>query len=763
MRAAATLAAWAALAAFGCGDDDVGLVLKGVSIEPAGTVAACSPVTLHVELSGLARYSVVADGTLLATGLLYAGEQTIELGALPEPMGGRDTTTLAVTAVGSSGKTERRQIPIPRSQNSAPHANAGPTRRTNAGEAIVLDGSGSRDPDGDVLGYTWAIVTGEASLEGADGARVTVTVAQPGAAELELVARDPAGAEGRTRVLVRAVDAGGPPAFVEASDTVVLQADPGETVEIDATATSPGEAEVRYRFFQTAGPAATLSPNGARATVRAPASEGLVTIEAVADNGFGDVRKRVSVRVGKDTLEDAPPTPEIEAPSAAPVLAEIVLDGSASSDAERSDLGYLWSVEEAPEGSQLSASSIPGNGTPGAVRPIVMLDREGTYRFRLRAVDAVGPSPATAEVIVSATSDAEVAEVGPVRDIAVDGSGRAIASLAEGGVVLENGSGEDVIDAEPAGAVVYSDEEGVFYYARQAGGPAELVAVAPSTGTEVAAQLLPADGGEEPPADVRAIAVSPEGVNAGDLVLATNAGFVILDVSDASEEQEVGRPLQIGGDFVHRPPSYTPGPESALSDEERDALSAAQLTRGGELAVIGARPSVQTAGTIEVLSGNPFWMVSMDYPQDRNFVTRTYDPLGDDLPNAVLALGVGPDTEVVMLEALGVVWRGGDGGADCMLSLSGDSPRCPAPPADACAVGPSDPPPADALDVVASSSGRFWIASSDGVRRFDPETGRFVRLAAPGAGPAHAIDVRSGVVVIGTEAGVWRVGVGSGE
>ncbi len=758
----ATVVALVVVAAVGCGDDDGGTVLRSVSIEPTGTVAACSPVTLRVGLSGLARYSIVADGALLSAGLLYAGDQTIQLSALPPAPEGGDTTTLTVTAVGSSARSERRQIRIPRSANAAPRANAGPTRRTRAGEPVVLDGSGSRDPDGDILGYTWAILDGEASLEGADSARATVTVASPGVAELELVVRDPAGAEGRTRVLVRAIDAGGPPVFAQASDTVVKRAGPGETFEIDATATSPGDAQVRYRFFQTAGPAATLTANGAFATVRAPESQGLVSVEAIADNGFGDVRKRVSVLVGDDTLEDAPPTPEIEAPSAASVLSEIVLDGSLSSDTERSDLGYLWTVEEAPAGSLLSASSIPDNGTGAAVQAIVLLDRDGTYRFRLRAIDAVGASPAAAEVIVNATSDVETGEVGAVRDVAVDGAGRAIASLLEGGVVVENGFGVDFIDAEAAGAVAFSDTDDVFYYARQSGGAAEIVAVSPSTGTEVAAQVLPADGGEDPPSDVRGIAVIPEGANVGDLVLATNAGFIILDVSDASEEQPIGRPLQIGGDFVHRPPSYTPGPESALTDEQREALAADQLARGGELSTIGARASAQAAGTVEVLSGNPFWVVSMDYPENRSFVTRTYDPLGDDLPNAVLALGVGEQTEIVMLEGLGVAWRGGDGGADCMLS-PGTTPRCPAPPADACAIGPSDEPPADALDAAASASGRFWIASSDGVRRFDPETGRFVRLTAPGPGPAHAIAVSNGVVVIGTDDGVVRVAVGPGE
>lgn len=748
------------LALAGCGDDEEGLVLRDVRVAPQGPVPACSPVSLEVDLAGLARYSVAADGQLLTAGLLYAGRQVVELPDLPAALDG-GSTTLTITAVGASAHTERRQIEVPRSTNAAPHANAGPTRRVLAGEAVVLDGSGSRDPDGDPLTYAWAIADGQASLEGADTERATVTVSKAGTAEIELVVSDPGGASGTTTVLVRAIDAGGPPVFEQRSDTVVLNTDPGQTVQIDATASSPGGAEVRYRFFQTAGPAVTITPSAARASVQAPESEGLVTIEVVADNGFDDVRKRVSLIVGSDTVEDAPPSPVVEAPSAAAVLSEVVLDGSGSSDTERSALGYLWSIEDAPAGSLVSASSIPGNGTGAAELATVLLDREGVYRFRLRAIDAVGPSPAIAEVLVSATSDVEIDEVEAVRDVAVDSAGRGIASLAAGGVVLENGLGERFVDADDGGAVVFSAFDGNFYYARQSGaGAAELVAVSPSTGAEVAVQELPSDAGEDPPRDVRGIAVSPEGVNEGDLILATNAGFVILDVGEPSEEQPIGRPLSIGGDFVHRPPSFTP--EGVLSEAEQAALATAQVERGGELAAIGARASRQSAGTIEVLSGNPFWVIGMDYPPNGSFITRTYDPLGDDLPNAVLALGVGAETEVLMLDTLGVLWRGGDAGADCFLS-SGTAPRCPAPPGDACALGASDPPPPDALDVAASSTGRFWIASSDGVRRFDPQTGRFVRLSAAGEGPVHAIDVRSGVVILGTDESIVRVTVGSGE
>jgi hypothetical protein len=277
-------------------------------------------------------------------------------------------------------------------------------------------------------------------------------------------------------------------------------------------------------------------------------------------------------------------------------------------------------------------------------------------------------------------------------------------------------------------------------------------------------QRLSSDEGEDPVSDVSGIAVSPEGDNVGDLFVATNAGFVILDISDATELQPIGRPLPIGREYVHRPPSYMP--PSLVNDpdnpeDEYDRLLAAQEARGARLSAIGARPSLDRAGVIEVVSGNPFWMVELDYPVNRDFSTRCTDPLADDEANAVLAVGVGAQTAVVMLQGRGVVWRGGAGSADCMLKPSAER-GCPAPPGDACAIGASDGPPADAVDIAVSpDDGRYWIASSDGVRRFDPDTGRFVLLQAAGiSGAATAVDVRGGVVAVGTAEGLRRVDIG---
>ena len=44
--------------------------------------------------------------------------------------------------------------------NHAPNANAGPDQTKNEGSAVTLDGSATRDPDGDPVTYLWSQVSG---------------------------------------------------------------------------------------------------------------------------------------------------------------------------------------------------------------------------------------------------------------------------------------------------------------------------------------------------------------------------------------------------------------------------------------------------------------------------------------------------------------------------------------------------------------------------------------------------------------------------
>ena len=45
--------------------------------------------------------------------------------------------------------------PAPAATNQRPIADAGPTQRAREGDTVVLNGAGSRDPDGTIVSYRW--------------------------------------------------------------------------------------------------------------------------------------------------------------------------------------------------------------------------------------------------------------------------------------------------------------------------------------------------------------------------------------------------------------------------------------------------------------------------------------------------------------------------------------------------------------------------------------------------------------------------------
>lgn len=92
--------------------------------------------------------------------------------------------------------------------NQPPAAEAGNNKTVDSGEAVILDGSDSFDPDGDPLSYHWTQVSGpNAALTGADSIQCSFTAPNPGdqpaAMVFELTATDSKGmASGDTCVVL---------------------------------------------------------------------------------------------------------------------------------------------------------------------------------------------------------------------------------------------------------------------------------------------------------------------------------------------------------------------------------------------------------------------------------------------------------------------------------------------------------------------------------------------------------------------------------
>ena len=79
--------------------------------------------------------------------------------------------------------------------NSSPEADAGTDRKASVNEAIVLDGAGSSDPDGDPISYRWSFalpkpITGTAELIDPHTVTPSFVAYEPGAYGIELVVSD---------------------------------------------------------------------------------------------------------------------------------------------------------------------------------------------------------------------------------------------------------------------------------------------------------------------------------------------------------------------------------------------------------------------------------------------------------------------------------------------------------------------------------------------------------------------------------------------
>ncbi len=99
--------------------------------------------------------------------------------------------------------------------NQPPTADAGADRTVRVGETVVLDGSRSRDPEGQPLRYQWRIVSAPAgstaTLSGGDTVKATFVPDLAGVYIIELVVKDSGGATGVDQVQITAEEAPPPP------------------------------------------------------------------------------------------------------------------------------------------------------------------------------------------------------------------------------------------------------------------------------------------------------------------------------------------------------------------------------------------------------------------------------------------------------------------------------------------------------------------------------------------------------------------------
>ena len=461
-------------------DDDAASTAVRLSLDPPRVRedAGRTPILLQARLNGAPR----RQATVVTVGVDPAGAGTAAVGedyaefepaavTIPAgetsgrgmlyltPVHGPDTAEPAETIrlAGAADAAELAVAPVLTltliDLNHPPIANAGAPQRGMPGMRLMLDGSGSRDPEGEPLSYAWAQTSGPAvtlmdpnvarpefltppsgllSLSAAGGPGLGVRSQHRSAVlGFRLTVTDSRGAQSNADMTMVVVEertaTGGDPPVADAGDDQIVPE--GAAVTLDGSG-SRGAGTLAYAWMQLRGPPVALSGRMAvRPTFAAPAGMPAATVLEFGLVVTAGERSsaRDTVRI---TVADAGDAPVADAgPDQAGLGegAEVRLDGSGSVGAHA--LRYAWT--QLPGGPRAVLSDA------AAVRPRFTapadLHRMTTLEFGLVVTDAVnGRSSArdTVRITVYGANDAPLANAGPDQDgldedaaVQLDGSG----------------------------------------------------------------------------------------------------------------------------------------------------------------------------------------------------------------------------------------------------------------------------------------------------------------------------------------------------
>jgi hypothetical protein len=334
--------------------------------------------------------------------------------------------------------------------NTAPVANAGPDQSVQVGTMVTLNGSGSTDADRNSLTYDWSLISipsgSAATLSNPTAAKPTFVADKAGQYVVQLIVND--GTVNSTPDTVAIAAATG-------NTAPVANAGPDQTVAVGASVILDGSAShdvdknaLTYQWALTTKPAGSAAAL-ANSTTAMP--------NFVADVAGQYVGQLI---VNDGTVSSAPDTVTIMAGvgNTAPVAnagpdqivaigTTVMLDGTASRDADGNALIWKWALTTKPTGSTAVLSD------PTAARPSFIVDKGGEYVAQLIVNDGMLDSrPAT--VMIKTTV------MPPARGIYIS---RARWSAETGKILVAgrapNGATVEILDAD-TGAQITTGETG---------------------------------------------------------------------------------------------------------------------------------------------------------------------------------------------------------------------------------------------------------------------------------------------------------------
>ena len=240
--------------------------------------------------------------------------------------------------------------------NRPPIANAGIDKTVDAGFAVILDGTASKDPDNKPLTYSWKQTAGpKVKLESINSPLSTFTAPSNISANtnliFELVVKDEKNVTGRdnTKVVVKYIPPPNQPPIANASTDQIVSA--GDMVQLDGSKSVDPDGNITsYSWSRLTGqPVPLMANNTAKPSFITPSNISTV-IALVFQLTVTDDKNETGLSTTKVTVRPANRAPIANAGENQTVNAgEIAtLDGSKSNDPDGGPLTYSWKQTAGP-------------------------------------------------------------------------------------------------------------------------------------------------------------------------------------------------------------------------------------------------------------------------------------------------------------------------------------------------------------------------------------------------------------------------------
>jgi hypothetical protein len=297
--------------------------------------------------------------------------------------------------------------------NTAPIADAGPNLGVKTDVQTELDGADSTDPDGDLITYSWSLTQkpsgSNAALQNATAPIAAFIPDIDGSYEVQLVVTDSKGVDSHPASI--AIDAS------PANTTPIANAGPdlntltGTEVSLDGSASADTDGDTLsfnwVLFSLPDGSTASLNNTSASTPSFTPDVDGQYVLALVVNDGKVDSEPD-TVIVTASTTNLAPTANAGEDVPSAPLGTPVSLNGTQSSDPNRDQLTYRWSLNARP------ANSLAQLSNPTSATPTITPDVVGDYVIQLVVNDSTLDSDPVSIVLtaVDSSNNAPLANAG---------------------------------------------------------------------------------------------------------------------------------------------------------------------------------------------------------------------------------------------------------------------------------------------------------------------------------------------------------------